>query len=64
LNHVLIVDDEPEIRHSLESILVEEGYLVTSAGIALEALTLLHDAAFDVVLLDVWLPDRECRKSS
>jgi two-component system nitrogen regulation response regulator NtrX len=59
LNHVLIVDDEPEIRHSLESILVEEGYLVTSAGTALEALTLLHDAAFDVVLLDVWLPDRD-----
>ena len=53
MNHVLIVDDEPEIRDSLESILVEEGYLVTSAGTAAEALTLLHDAAFDVVLLDV-----------
>jgi len=59
LNHVLIVDDEPEIRHSLESILVEEGYLVTSTGTADEALILLHDAAFDVVLLDVWLPDRD-----
>jgi two-component system nitrogen regulation response regulator NtrX len=59
LNHVLIVDDEPEIRDSLESILVEEGYLVTSAGTAEEALALLRDAAFDVVLLDVWLPDRD-----
>ena len=59
MNHVLIVDDEAEIRISLESILVEEGYLVTSTGTATEALTLLRDAAFDVVLLDVWLPDRD-----
>ncbi len=59
MNHVLIVDDEAEIRQSLESILQEEGYLVTSVGTAGEALTLLRDAAFDVVLLDIWLPDRD-----
>jgi two-component system nitrogen regulation response regulator NtrX len=59
LNHVLIVDDEAEIRESLESILKEEGYLVTSTGTAREALELLHDAAYDVVLLDIWLPDRD-----
>ncbi len=59
MNHVLIVDDEAEIRESLESILAEEGYLVTSTGTAGEALTLLRDAAYDVVLLDIWLPDRD-----
>jgi two-component system nitrogen regulation response regulator NtrX len=59
MNHVLIVDDEAEIRESLESILREEGYLVTSTGSATEALALLHDAAYDVVLLDIWLPDRD-----
>ncbi len=59
MNHVLIVDDEAEIRESLESILKEEGYLVTSTGTAAEALALLHDAAYDVVLLDIWLPDRD-----
>ena len=59
MNHVLIVDDEQEIRDSLESILVEEGYLVTTAGTAGEALELIRDAAYDVVLLDVWLPDRD-----
>ncbi len=59
MNHVLIVDDEAEIRQSLESILQEEGYLVTSVGTAAEAMTLLRDAAFDVVLLDIWLPDRD-----
>ncbi len=59
MNHVLIVDDEAEIRESLASILQEEGYIVTCAGTAGEALALLADAIFDVVLLDIWLPDRD-----
>jgi two-component system nitrogen regulation response regulator NtrX len=59
MNHVLIVDDETEIRESLESILREEDYLVTTAATAAEALELLRDAAYDVVLLDIWLPDRD-----
>ncbi|HEV2646031.1 MAG TPA: sigma-54 dependent transcriptional regulator [Acidobacteriaceae bacterium] len=59
MNHVLIVDDETEIRESLESILSEEGYVVASAATAGEALTLLADAVYDAVLLDVWLPDRD-----
>jgi two-component system nitrogen regulation response regulator NtrX len=59
MNHVLIVDDEAEIRDSLESILREEEYLVTTAATAAEALELLRDAVYDVVLLDVWLPDRD-----
>ena len=59
MNHVLIVDDEAEIRDSLESILAEEGYIVTTAATAGEALTLIADASYDVVLLDIWLPDRD-----
>ena len=59
MNHVLIVDDEAEIRTSLESILSEEGYAVTTAATAREALDLLRDAAYSVVLLDIWLPDRD-----
>ncbi len=59
MDHVLIVDDEAEIRDSLESILSEEGYVVTTAANAGEALTLLADAIYDVVLLDIWLPDRD-----
>ena len=59
MNHVLIVDDEAEIRESLEGILREEGYLVTTSATATEALELVRDAAYDVVLLDIWLPDRD-----
>ena len=57
MNHVLIVDDEAEIRESLENILREEEYLVTTSATAAEALELVRDAAYDVVLLDIWLPD-------
>ncbi len=59
MNHVLIVDAEADIRSSLESILREEGYVVTTAGTAGEGLELLRDATYDVVLLDIWLPDRD-----
>ncbi|WP_263379762.1 sigma-54-dependent transcriptional regulator [Granulicella paludicola] len=57
MNHVLIVDDEPGIRDSLEAILREEDYIVTTAATAAEALELLRDADYQAVLLDIWLPD-------
>jgi two-component system nitrogen regulation response regulator NtrX len=59
MNHVLVVDDEAEIRNSLEEILTEEGYGVATAATAAEALVLVEDAPRDVVLLDIWLPDRD-----
>ena len=59
MNHVLVVDDEAEIRTSLEEILTEEGYGVATAATAAEALVLIQDAPYDVVLLDIWLPDRD-----
>ncbi len=57
MNHVLIVDDEADIRESLEAILSEEDYTITTAGTAAEALELVRDADFHAVLLDIWLPD-------
>ena len=38
MNHILIVDDEAEIRTSLEEILREEGYSVATAGTAADAM--------------------------
>src|SRR5215472_13690416 len=57
MNHILIVDDEADIRESLEAILREEDYAITSVGTVAEARTLLRDADFQAVLLDIWLPD-------
>jgi len=59
MNHILIVDDEAVIRDSLSEILEEEGYSVASTGTAAEALLLLRDVHYDVLLLDIWLPDRD-----
>src|SRR6267154_164255 len=59
MNHILIVDDEAEIRESLGEILKEDGYAVTSTASASEAMILLRDASYDVMLLDIWLPDRD-----
>ena len=59
MNHILVVDDEAEIRASLEEILREEGYGVAGAADAGEAMALLRDAPYDVVLLDIWLPGRD-----
>lgn len=59
MNHILIVDDEADIRKLLEEILREEDYAVASTGTAGEALILLRDVSYDVMLLDIWLPDRD-----
>lgn len=54
--HILIVDDEDSIRHSLQGILQDEGFTTTQASDGDEALAILHRESPDVVLLDVWLP--------
>ena len=59
MNHILVVDDEAEIRNSLEEILNEEGYSVAAAASAGDAMVMIQDAPYDVVLLDIWLPDRD-----
>jgi len=53
---VLIVDDEEGIRHSLSSILSEEGYSVEAVPSGEECLARLATTHFDVILLDIWLP--------
>jgi two-component system nitrogen regulation response regulator NtrX len=52
---LLIVDDEQNIRGSLQGALGREGYQVDAAESVAAARALLRDA-YDVVLLDVWLP--------
>jgi DNA-binding NtrC family response regulator len=55
---VLIVDDEAEIRESLQTLLEFEGYEVEAAANGAQGLSKLGDRPFDLVLLDLALPDR------
>jgi DNA-binding NtrC family response regulator len=55
---VLIIDDEAEIRESLETLLQLEGYTVVVAGSGREGLAEIGQRTFDVILLDLALPDK------
>ena len=55
--HVLVVDDEPSILNTLKKALSLEGYAVDVAGGVGIAEERLGKRGYDVVLLDVALPD-------
>ena len=55
---VLIIDDEAVIRESLETLLELEGYAVQSAATGEEGLARIGERSFDLVLLDLALPER------
>ena len=53
---ILIVDDEPGVRSSISGVLRDEGFDVDTAGTGEECLEKANGAAFDVIVLDIWLP--------
>src|SRR5690242_2196217 len=55
---ILVVDDEVEIREGLETLLASDGYSVASVESGSAGLTKLEERPFDLLLLDVSLPDR------
>jgi DNA-binding NtrC family response regulator len=56
--HVLVIDDEADIRESLETLLSLEGYSVDLAQNGTEGLRALELKGYDLVLLDLMMPDR------
>src|SRR5260370_1604323 len=55
---ILIIDDEAEIRESLQTLLEFEGYEVEAAANGEQGISKLGDRRFDLVLLDLALRDR------
>jgi len=53
---ILIVDDEPGVRSALGGVLRDEGYNVDAVDSGEACLERLGRRAFDVVVLDIWLP--------
>jgi two-component system, NtrC family, nitrogen regulation response regulator NtrX len=53
---ILVVDDEPGVRTALSGVLRDEGYQVDAVESGEDCLDRVTRAAFDVILLDVWLP--------
>jgi len=56
MHNILIVDDEAGIRQSLKGVLEDEGFKAGLAESGEACLEVLRKRAFDVVLLDIWLP--------
>jgi two-component system phosphate regulon response regulator PhoB len=56
-NKVLIIEDEPDIRKTLEYNLSREGYTVEGCGSIEEANTFLENPSYSIILLDLMLPD-------
>lgn len=54
--HLLLVDDDRRIRVLLSRYLSDQGYRVTTAGHAADALACLKNLAFDLIVLDVMMP--------
>jgi len=55
---ILVVDDESEIREGLELLLKTEGYQVSMADTGQSGMSRLGEQPYDLLLLDVSLPDR------
>src|ERR1044072_4484755 len=53
---ILLVDDEPGVRTALSGVLRDEGYEVDAVDSGEACLERLSRQAFDVVVLDIWLP--------
>ena len=55
---VLVVDDEPDAREFLTTVLEDNGYVATAARDGTEAISMLEDKAPDLVTLDITMPEK------
>ena len=55
--HIIVVDDEPEIRNLVQEILEDEGFTVDVAENAIKARNLIETNKPNLILLDIWMPD-------
>ena len=56
-SHILVIDDEPDIRSLVRDILEDEGYQVSTADNAASAQKARLECRHNLILLDIWMPD-------
>ena len=57
--HLLVVDDDKNTRRYFQALLSEEGYKVRTAKNGKEAMELLEQESFDLIVLDVMMPEMD-----
>jgi DNA-binding NtrC family response regulator len=60
--HILVVDDEERMRHLLSIMLEKKGHQVAQASDGMEALEILKDTPFDMVITDIKMPRMDGRE--
>lgn len=56
---ILMIDDNPQLRELLQTALTKLGYEVTSASDGAEAIRVIADRTFDVVITDLLMPEKD-----
>jgi DNA-binding response OmpR family regulator len=56
---ILIVDDDPIVLHSCKRVFEAEGFEVCMVPSADKALEVMEDTIFDILLIDVKMPERD-----
>lgn len=56
---ILIIDDDPQMRRMLAKVLTRYGYGVSTAGDGREALDILDHKAVDIILTDIFMPEKD-----
>jgi two-component system response regulator AtoC len=57
--HILIIDDEENLRHMLSAMLSRQGYRVDTAENGVEGLRLLNEKVYDFILCDIRMPEMD-----
>ncbi|MBI5483286.1 MAG: sigma-54-dependent Fis family transcriptional regulator [Deltaproteobacteria bacterium] len=57
--HILIIDDEENLRHMLSVMLTRQGYVADSAADGEEGLQRIREKAYDFVLCDIRMPEMD-----
>ncbi|GJL61105.1 MAG: DNA-binding response regulator [Nitrospirales bacterium] len=59
LPHILVVDDQPDIRNPLSTYLTQKGFRLSAAESAAEARKILETSGIDLVVLDIMMPGED-----
>ena len=57
--HILVIDDELQIRLMLRKLLEPEGYTITEAPDGIEGIKRYHENPADLIITDLIMPDKE-----
>ena len=56
---ILVIDDEVQVRFAMRAVLEDAGHSVEEAATGTDGLAALNERAFDLVICDIIMPDKE-----